>query len=386
MNRRECLTIFAEWGVSPWISTSSIETSTEDEIDNAWKSLSPSILPDVNENPRIVLLRTQVNSLPVGSEYKESLLKSIQLYREQILNRPVYKPEEGWDDLEALQQATLGDSLENWFEKQNREKIKAAENDVLSVIQADGVKQEDGRILLNDESLLKISRLEPPSDPDIASIVLVSWVRCAVRPALATFGEDGDVAYLRWATDNAKVLSFQSMRENYLDDLLVLVRWISTKEIELSERLKTGNFSGMAGYGRRRAIVQRIDFLQEAISSCFFSLLPLKRRSLLSDVLPYVLDPSPRKPGEITHWEEKIRISIPVAKRNHLSIPIEERIASNRFDVPWMIRRIGSAWNNFPNPDESFEYCERIVPIKSFDIVEDEVTPLEQWKRDYYYS
>lgn len=64
------------------------------------------------EHPRIALLRSQVRSLPVDEHYRAALLQSIDTYRDQILARPRYAPHEGWDDLEALQQVTLGDAME----------------------------------------------------------------------------------------------------------------------------------------------------------------------------------------------------------------------------------------------------------------------------------
>jgi len=67
----------------------------------------------VDENPRIALLIKQVNSLPVDDEYKSLLLDAIKNYREQILERPEIPIDGGWNDLEALQQVTLGDRLEH---------------------------------------------------------------------------------------------------------------------------------------------------------------------------------------------------------------------------------------------------------------------------------
>ena len=66
----------------------------------------------MKEHPRLSLLRSQVLSLPVDEQYRAALLKSIDTYHDQILERPVYAPDEGWDDLEALQQVTLGDMME----------------------------------------------------------------------------------------------------------------------------------------------------------------------------------------------------------------------------------------------------------------------------------
>lgn len=64
-------------------------------------------------HPRIYELRRIVARLPVDEEYRRWLCRSLNLYADQIVARPHYKPEEGWDDLEALQQATLADRVES---------------------------------------------------------------------------------------------------------------------------------------------------------------------------------------------------------------------------------------------------------------------------------
>lgn len=64
------------------------------------------------EHSRLALLRSQVLTLPVDEQYRAALLASIDTYRDQILARPHYAHDEGWDDLEALQQVTLGDLME----------------------------------------------------------------------------------------------------------------------------------------------------------------------------------------------------------------------------------------------------------------------------------
>lgn len=71
----------------------------------------------MEEHPRIALLRSQVLGLPVDEQYRAALLASIDTYRHQILARPHYAPDEGWDDLEALQQVTLGDRMERDLQK-----------------------------------------------------------------------------------------------------------------------------------------------------------------------------------------------------------------------------------------------------------------------------
>jgi len=46
------------------------------------------------------------------AEHKSRLYAALYKYADQFVERPHYKPEEGWDDLEALQQVTLGDWME----------------------------------------------------------------------------------------------------------------------------------------------------------------------------------------------------------------------------------------------------------------------------------
>lgn len=66
----------------------------------------------IDDHPRIVLLRDQVNALPVDDLYKNQLLSSIETYRDQLLERPEMPVDGSWDDLEALQQVTLSDAME----------------------------------------------------------------------------------------------------------------------------------------------------------------------------------------------------------------------------------------------------------------------------------
>lgn len=68
-------------------------------------------LPQRND-PRVHALAYAVQRLPVGGFYRAALLRSIDRYADQIIERPTLPPEEAWDDLEALQQVTLGDMIE----------------------------------------------------------------------------------------------------------------------------------------------------------------------------------------------------------------------------------------------------------------------------------
>jgi hypothetical protein len=75
----------------------------------------------VRDYDRIEALETAVKNLPVDEQYRTALLASIQKYRKEILARPEYKPGEGWDDLEALQQVTLEDGMAAYLRKLNEE-------------------------------------------------------------------------------------------------------------------------------------------------------------------------------------------------------------------------------------------------------------------------
>ena len=119
MNRREYLKALAASGViSITLPTLAIESASEKDIDTAWLALQSSNKHELTEHPRIVLLKNDVLSLPVNEGYKKMLLQSIELYRDHIIDRPVYAHNEGWDDLEAIQQVTLADMGERWFREQ----------------------------------------------------------------------------------------------------------------------------------------------------------------------------------------------------------------------------------------------------------------------------
>ena len=66
----------------------------------------------LRHHPRIHALRVIVSQLPVDGMYRAALHRSLGRYADQLVCRPHYGPEEGWDDLEALQQVTLGDMME----------------------------------------------------------------------------------------------------------------------------------------------------------------------------------------------------------------------------------------------------------------------------------
>lgn len=63
-------------------------------------------------HPRIYDLRRRIRGMAVGSDYVARLYASLYKYADQIIERPEFPPDEGWDDFEALQQVTLGDWME----------------------------------------------------------------------------------------------------------------------------------------------------------------------------------------------------------------------------------------------------------------------------------
>lgn len=66
----------------------------------------------LRDHPRIRRLHALLGGMPVSSLYKSRLYRSLYLYADQIVARPVYRNGEGWSDFEALQQVTLGDMIE----------------------------------------------------------------------------------------------------------------------------------------------------------------------------------------------------------------------------------------------------------------------------------
>ena len=63
------------------------------------------------------IVRRQVLALAVDEQHLSAVLAAIDAYREQILERPRDAHDEGWDDLEALQQVTLGDRMERELQR-----------------------------------------------------------------------------------------------------------------------------------------------------------------------------------------------------------------------------------------------------------------------------
>ncbi len=68
------------------------------------------------DHPRLIKLKQDVYSLPVDSEYKRELLESISLFGDDILKSPENSPNQGFDDLENIQQITLARRMEYLLE------------------------------------------------------------------------------------------------------------------------------------------------------------------------------------------------------------------------------------------------------------------------------
>ena len=68
--------------------------------------------PMLRMHPRIHALRQSIRDMAVPGEYVSRLYAALYKYADQFIDRRHYKPGEGWDDLEALQQVTLGDWMD----------------------------------------------------------------------------------------------------------------------------------------------------------------------------------------------------------------------------------------------------------------------------------
>ena len=79
----------------------------------------------LRHHPRIQALRREVNGLPVDPLYRAALHRSLDRYADPIVSRPHHAPEAGWDDLEALQQVTLGDIMEEQLHALSMKGIEA---------------------------------------------------------------------------------------------------------------------------------------------------------------------------------------------------------------------------------------------------------------------
>lgn len=68
-------------------------------------------LPKFN-HPRLHSLTHLVQRMSCRNSYRAALLRSIDRYADQLIERPYYRHDESLDDLGALCQVTLGDMLE----------------------------------------------------------------------------------------------------------------------------------------------------------------------------------------------------------------------------------------------------------------------------------
>lgn len=67
------------------------------------------------DHPRIAAVREAIHGIGVSNEYKARLYHSLYAYADQVVTRPICAPGEGWSDLEAIQQVTMGDMNERWI-------------------------------------------------------------------------------------------------------------------------------------------------------------------------------------------------------------------------------------------------------------------------------
>ena len=91
-------------------------TQREASTSNHWRFFLDKIYPQFasseEKNPCVTTPRNQVLHLPVDDEYRKEFLLLIDTYNDQIISRPYYAANEGWDGLEALQQFTLSNRNE----------------------------------------------------------------------------------------------------------------------------------------------------------------------------------------------------------------------------------------------------------------------------------
>ncbi len=80
------------------------------------KDVNELIQSSNEDHPRLIKLKQDVYSLPVDSEYKRALLESISLFGDDILNSPENSSNQGFDDLENIQQITLARRVEDLLE------------------------------------------------------------------------------------------------------------------------------------------------------------------------------------------------------------------------------------------------------------------------------
>ncbi len=82
------------------------------EVITRMNSVTQRVPHPLRMHPRIHALRQSIGGMAVESEYKSRLYAALYKYADQFVEHPHYRPDEGWDDLEALQQVMLGDWME----------------------------------------------------------------------------------------------------------------------------------------------------------------------------------------------------------------------------------------------------------------------------------
>jgi hypothetical protein len=268
------LKALAALGASLALPALAIESATRKDIDAAWLELQSSNHHGLDDHPRIVLLRSEVKGLPVDEEYKKELLHSIELYRDQILERPEYSADEGWDDLEALQQVTLGDMNERWFKEQGviaaqeeLKRIEASKTQVRDFIERKCIVNADGKVTMPHDYVVSIAELEAPSDPEVAAQVIAVWVQHPAKPIKEKGDDYKEIAFLQWATKNSREEPFSILKNRFPDEWRELATWMEEQESAINERVNNGFFGSPAQLGeyRRRAAGYKAKFLGDAI-------------------------------------------------------------------------------------------------------------------------
>lgn len=64
-------------------------------------------------HPTVCALRREVDALAVSADYRHWLRHALWRYADQLIDREEPAPENGWSNLEALQQVVLGDRIES---------------------------------------------------------------------------------------------------------------------------------------------------------------------------------------------------------------------------------------------------------------------------------
>lgn len=131
MNRREYLRELMGLGVSLSISPKAFDTASDKEVDDAWNCLQATNKFDIEERPRIALLRNEVLALDFNDQGKEDLLASIEINRDNFIDG--LAPIDGRTDLEYLMYFSPGMSSEvsmyQISKKQAQEYAIAEENE-----------------------------------------------------------------------------------------------------------------------------------------------------------------------------------------------------------------------------------------------------------------